>query len=105
MVYYKNVIISLCEYLLSFVKNHLILKKSVMWLLLVQMLMNKFIIKLPVPACFFFPLEPFPFLGFLSVSQVSGSGTVSSTQSSVCWGVEVSWLLDFDAVMFENGIL
>ena len=76
-----------------------------MWLLLVQMLMNKFIIKLPVPACFFFPLERFPFLGFLSVSQVSGSGTVSSTQSSVCWGVEVSWVFDSDAVRFEHGIL
>ena len=73
--------------------------------LLFLMVMNKFIIKLPVPACFFFPLEPFPFLGFLSVSQVSGSGTVSSTQSSVCWGVEVSWVLDSDAVRFEHGIL
>ena len=76
-----------------------------MWLLLVQMLMNNCIIKLPVPACFFFTPEHFPCLGFLSVSEVSGSVTGSSTESSVCWGVEVSWLLDFDAVMFENGIL
>ena len=73
--------------------------------LLIQMVMNKFIIKLPVLACFFFTPERFPFIGFWSVSQVSGSGTVSSTQSSVCWGVEVSLILDFDAVMVENGIL
>ena len=106
MVYYKNVIVNTLWIFIVFVlKISSFKKKSVMWLLLVQMLMNKFIIKLPVPACFFFPLEPFPFLGFLSVSQVSGSGTVSSTQSSVCWGVEVSLILDFDAVMVENGIL
>ena len=76
-----------------------------MWLLLVQMPMNKFIIKLPVPACFFFPPECSPLLSFWSVSEVSGFGTGSSTESSVSWSVKVSLLLDFDAVMVENGIL
>ena len=43
--------------------------------LLFVMVMNNCIIKLPVPAYFFFPPERFPFLGFLSVSEVSGSVT------------------------------
>ena len=105
MVYYKNVIVNtLCIFIVFVLKIISFFKISVMALLFL-MARNKFIIKLPVPAGFFFPPERFPFLGFWSVSLVSGSGTGSSTQSSVCWGVEVSWLLDFDAVMVENGIL
>ena len=73
--------------------------------LLFVMVMNNCIIKLPVPACFFFSPVCFHLLSFWSVSEVSGSGIGSSTESSVCWGVEVSLLLVFDAVMVENGIL
>ena len=112
MVYYENVIVNILWIFIVFVLKIIsFLKKCVMWLLLVQMLMNKFIIKLPVPACFLFPLEPFPFFDFLSVSLVSA--TNSSTPSSFpvgswlidCWGVDVSWVLDSDAVRFEHGIL
>ena len=79
--------------------------------LLVLMIMNNFITMLPVSACFLFSLEPFPFFDFFSVSQVSV--TISSTPSSFpvgswlidCWGVDVSWVLDSDAVRFEHGIL
>ena len=105
MVYYKNVIVNILWILIVFVLKIISFFKISVMALLFLMVMNKFIIKLPVPACFFFPPERFPFLGFWSVSLVSGSGTGSSTQSSVCWGVEVSWLLDFNAVMVENGIL
>ena len=110
MVYKKVRVITLWIIIVFVLKIISFLKKCVMGLL-VQMLMNKFIIKLPVSACFLFPLEPFPFLDFFSVSQVSG--TISSTPSSFpvgswlidCWGVDVSWVLDCDAVRFEHGIL
>ena len=79
--------------------------------LLVLMIMNNFITMLPVSACFLLSLEPFSFFDFFSVSQVSV--TISSTPSSLpvgswlidCWGVDVSWVLDSDAVRFEHGIL
>ena len=67
--------------------------------LLFVMVMNNCIIKLPLPACFFFTPEHCPFLGFLPGSEVSGSVIGSSTESSVCLGVEVSFLLVLDAVM------
>ena len=79
--------------------------------LLVLMIMNNFITMLPVSAFFLLSLETFSFFDFFSVLQVSV--TISSTPSSFpvdswlidCWGVEVSWVLDSDAVMFEHGIL
>ena len=105
MVYYKNVIVNILWILIVFVLKIISFFKISVMALLFLMVMNNCIIKLPVPACFFFPPERFPCLGFLLVSEVSGSVTGSSTESSVCWGVEVSLLLDFDAVMVENGIL
>ena len=99
MVYYKNVIVkTLCIFIVFVLKIISLFKISVMALLLL-MVMNNCIIKLPLPACFFFTPEHCPCLGFLPGSEVSGSVIGSSTESSVCWGVEVSFLLVLDAVM------
>ena len=99
MVYYKNVIVkTLCIFIDFVLKIISLFKISVMELLLL-MVMNNCIIKLPLPAGFFFTPEHCPCLGFLPGSEVSGSVIGSSTESSVCWGVEVSFLLVLDAVM------
>ena len=111
MVYYNNVIFNILWILIVFVLKIISFLKIRVMALLFLMVMNKFIIKLPVTACFLFPLETFPFFDFLSVSLVSA--TNSSTPSSFpvgswlidCWGVDVSWVLDSDAVRFEHGIL
>ena len=105
MVYYKNVIVNILWILIVFVLKIISFLKIRVMALLFLMVMNKFIIKLPLSACFFFPPECFPLLSFWSVSEVSGSVTGSSTESSACWGVEVSLVMVSDPVMFENGIL
>ena len=99
MVYYKNVIVkTLCIFIDFVLKIISLFKISVMELLLL-MVMNNCIIKLPLPPCLFFTPEHCPFLGFLPGSEVSGSVICSSTESSVCLGVAVSFLLVLDAVM------
>ena len=78
------------------------LKKCVLGLL-VQMVMNKIVIMLPLSSSFV-PLEAFPLWDFLLVfckipfSYSVGTWLIDGS------GVDVSWSLDCDALMFEPGI-
>ena len=99
MVYYKNVIVkTLCIFIVFVLKIISLFKISVMALLLL-MVMNNCIIKLPLPPSLFFTPELCPFVGFLPGPEVSGCVLGSSTESSVGSGVAVSFLLVLDAVM------
>ena len=89
MVYYKNVIVNILWILILFVLKIISFLKIRVMALLFLMVMNKFIIKLPLSAWFFFTPECIPCLSFSSVLEVSGSATVSFTESSVCWDVEL----------------
>ena len=116
MVYYNNVIVNILWILIVFVLKIISILKIRVMALLFLMVMNKFIIKLPLSAWFFFTPECIPSLSFWSVSEVSGSATMSFTDTSVCWdvigsvigsstdssvgsGVAVCFLLGIDAVM------
>ena len=104
MVYYKNVIvITLWIFIVFVLKIISFFKKSVMALLFL-MVMNNSVIMLPVSR-FLDALEVSPFRDFFLVfCKVPFTFPVGSWLVDG-WGVDVSWVLDCDAVTFEHGIL
>ena len=104
MVYYKNVIVkALCIFIVFVLKIISFFKISVMALLFL-MVMNNSVIMLPVSR-FLDALEVSPLRDFFLVfCKVPFTFPVGSWLVDG-WGVDVSWVLDCDAVTFEHGIL
>ena len=104
MVYYKNVIVNILWILIVFVLKIISFLKIRVMALLFLMVMNNSVIMLPVSR-FLDALEVSPLRDFFLVfCKVPFTFPVGSWLVDG-WGVDVSWVLDSDAVRFEHGIL
>ena len=104
MVYYNNVIVNILWILIVFVLKIISFLKIRVMALLFLMVMNNSVIMLPVSR-FLDALEVSPFRDFFLVfCEVPFTFPVGSWLVDG-WGVDVSWVLDSDAVRFEHGIL